>query len=111
MTIAGEAVRLLVDTGSRDLVSFKAWTPTDLQPTAWRGAKTVRYASGPARLVRLELRQVGMGGHTFDRLTAWSLDREPRGYPAGIDGVVGVLALGCQRVRFDFERSEFGWSR
>jgi hypothetical protein len=33
------------------------------------------------------------------------------GYPSGIDGVLGVTALGCQRVRFDFQRSELGWSR
>jgi len=25
--------------------------------------------------------------------------------------VLGVLALDCQRVRFDFERNELGWSR
>jgi hypothetical protein len=31
--------------------------------------------------------------------------------PPGIDGVLGVRALGCQRVRFDIDRGEFGWSR
>jgi hypothetical protein len=44
-------------------------------------------------------------------LTAWALDRVPNGYPPSVDGVLGVMALGCQRVRFDFERNEFGWSR
>ena len=111
MTIAGEQVRLLVDTGSSDLVLFTTRMPAALSGAPWRGDKTVQYASGAARLRRLELRQAGLGAHVWDKLPAWTLDRLPGGYPPGIDGVVGVLALGCQRVRFDFEKGEFGWSR
>jgi hypothetical protein len=47
----------------------------------------------------------------WDKLPAWTLDRVPHGYPPSIDGVLGVLSLGCRRVRFDFEKGEFGWSR
>ena len=111
MTIAGQQVRLLVDTGSSDLVLFKSRMPAALSRAPWRGDKTVQYASGVARLRRLELRQVGLGEHIWDKLPAWALDRVPQGYPASIDGVLGVLSLGCRRVRFDFERNEFGWSR
>lgn len=111
LTIAGEQVRLLIDTGSRDLVLFKARMPAALSRSPWKGEKTVQYASGPARLLRLELRQVGLGVHIWDKLEAWSLDRSLDGYPPEIDGVLGVLALGCKRVRFDFERGELGWSR
>ena len=71
----------------------------------------MQYASGAARLRRLELRQVGLGWHTWDKLSAWAIDRGSQGYPPGIDGVLGVLALGGQRVRFDFERGELGWSQ
>ena len=111
MTIAGQQVRLLVDTGSRDLVLFKTRMPTALSVAPWRGDKTVAYASGVARLRRLDLREVVLGADTWDRLAAWVLERVPHGYPQGIDGVIGVLALGCRTVRFDFERNEFGWSR
>ncbi len=109
MTIAGQQVRLLVDSGSSDLVLFKTRMPAALSGAPWRGDKTVQYASGAARLQRLELRQAGLGAHVWDTLPAWALDRVPHGYPPSIDGVVGVLALGCQRVRFDFERNELGW--
>ena len=111
MTIAGEQVRLLVDTGSSDLVLFKSRIPAALSGAPWRGDKTVQYASGAARLQRLELRQAGLGAHEWDKLPAWALDRVPHGYPPSIDGVLGVRSLGCQRVRFDFEKGEFGWSR
>jgi hypothetical protein len=111
MTIAGEQARLLADTGSSDLVLFKSQMPAALSGAPWRGDKTVQYASGAARLQRLELRQAGLGAHVWDKLPAWALDRVPHGYPPSIDGVLGVLSFGCQRVRFDFEKSEFGWSR
>jgi predicted aspartyl protease len=108
MTIGGQPVRLLVDTGSSDLVLFKTRMPAALADAPWRGDKTVQYASGPARLRRLELRHAGLGAHVWDKLLAWVLDRVPQGYPSGIDGVLGVRALGCERVAFDFERNEFG---
>ena len=111
LMIAGEQVRLLIDTGSRDLVLFKARMPAALSDLPWKGDKTGQYASGPARLVRLELRRVGLGAQTWDKLEAWSLDRSLDGYPPEVDGVLGVLALGCKRVRFDFERGELGCSR
>jgi len=111
MTIAGQQVRLLVDTGSSDLVLFKSRMPAALAGAPRRGDKIVQYASGVARLQRLDLRQVGLGARVWDRLPAWWLDRVPDGYPPGIDGVLGVLALDCQRVQFDFERNELGWSR
>jgi hypothetical protein len=110
MMIAGEPVRLLVDTGSRDLVLFKARMPATLSNAPWRGDKIVRYGSGAARLRRLDLRGPGLGAYTWDNLSAWVLDRVLDGYPLGIDGVLGVRALGCQRVLFDFDRGEFGWS-
>ncbi len=64
-----------------------------------------------ARLQRLDLRQVSLGEHVWNKLEGWTLDRVPREYPTSIDGVLGVMSLGCTRVRFDFERSEFGCSR
>ena len=110
MTIAGQQVRLLVDTGSSDLVLFKSKMPAVLSGAPWRGDKTVQYASGVARLRRLDLRHVRLGARVWDRLPAWALDRVPDGYPPSIDGVLGVLALDSQRVQFDFERNELGWS-
>jgi hypothetical protein len=57
------------------------------------------------------LRQAGLGAQVWDTLQAWSLDRVLDHYPAGIDGVLGVRALGCRRVAFDFERQQFGCGR
>ena len=109
MTIAGQQVRLLVDTGSSDLVLFKSKMPDGLSGTPWLGDKTVRYASGVARVQRLNLRQVRLGTRVWDKLPAWALDRVPDGYPPSIHGVLGLLALECQQVQFDFEQNELAW--
>jgi Aspartyl protease len=111
MTIGGEQMRLLVDTGSSDLVLFKTRMPAALSHAPWRGDKTVEYASGATRLRRLDLQQAILGPDVWDKLPAWAIDRVPHGYPPSIDGVLGVLSLGCARVRFDFDRGELGWSR
>ena len=110
MVVAGQPVRLLVDTGSPDLVLFKARIPAALSHMPWKGDKTVQYASGPARLTRLELRHPGLGTHTWDTLSAWALDRPLDGYPSTVGGVLGIAALKCRRVRFDFDGGEFGWT-
>jgi hypothetical protein len=111
MTIGRQSVRLLLDTGSRDLVLFKTRLPASLSNAPWSGDKTIQYASGTAYLRRVDLHDARLGTDRWPALTAWTLDRVPLGYPPAIDGVLGVLALDPARAAFDFERNEFGWSR
>jgi predicted aspartyl protease len=111
MSVAGQPMQLLVDTGSRDLVLFKSRMPKALLPVPWKGEKIVQHASGEAHLLRYELRQVMLGSEGWDSMHGFVLDASTDGYPPGIDGVLGVLALGGTRVHFDFERGELGWSR
>jgi hypothetical protein len=108
--VAGHPMQLLVDTGSRDLVLFKSRMPAALLPVPWKGEKVVQHASGLAHLLRFELHQVTLGDQHWDSLPGFVLDARMDAYPPGIDGVLGVLALGGTRVRFDFERGELGWS-
>ena len=110
ISVGGDAMQLLVDTGSRDLVLFKPRMPARLLPVPWKGEKVIQHGSGLAHLLRFELRQVTLGDQHWDRLPGFVLDAPTDAYPPGIDGVLGVLALGATRVRFDFERGELGWS-
>jgi Aspartyl protease len=109
--VGKEPMELLVDTGSRDLVLFKSRMPVSLLPIPWKGEKVIQHASGAAHLLRYELDQVRLGGERWARLPGFVLDASTAGYPPGIDGVLGVRALGSTRVRFDFERRELGWSQ
>jgi predicted aspartyl protease len=111
ITIADKPVCVLVDTGSPDLVLFRSRLPPALEPLPWRGDKSVLSLSGPTRLVRIDLSRAALGADVWETLVAWSLDRSPADYPPEIDGVLGVRALGCQRVGFDFARGAFECSR
>jgi hypothetical protein len=110
LLVGGHAMQLLVDTGSRDLVLFKSRMAPALAPMPWKGDKLVQYASGSARLQGFDLRDVTLGDKHWDKLPGLVLDASTDGYPAEIDGVLGVLALGGTRVHFDFEGGELRWS-
>ena len=84
LNVADETVRLLIDTGSSDLVLFGSQIPAALTRFPWRGDKTVHYASGAAWLRFVELRRVSLGDQSWDKLPAWALDRPLEGYPAGL---------------------------
>jgi hypothetical protein len=111
LSVAGHLMRLLVDTGSRDVVLFKSRLPAEFLPLPWKGDKVIRHAAGSERLLRFERGPATLGGERWDKLPTYVLDASTEGYPPGIDGVLGVLALGAGRVRFDFERGELAWSR
>ena len=110
LVVGGQPVRLLIDTGSAEIVLFRSRLPAAVPGARWKGDKTVQYASGAARLQHFELRDAALGERRWDRLEGWALDQLPRGYPEAIDGILGVDALGCRRLRFDFERKELGCS-
>jgi predicted aspartyl protease len=109
--VSGRPMQLLVDTGSRDLVLFKSRMPAALLPLPWKGDKTILHASGVAHLLRYDLRQVTLGDQHWENLSGFVLDASTASYPPGIDGVLGVRAIGGTQVRFDFERGELGWSK
>ena len=110
--VPGHPMQLLVDTGSRDLVLFKSRMPAQLTADALERREDDPARLGRrARLLRYELRQVTLGDQHWDSLPGFVLDASTRPIRRGIDGVLGVLALGGTRVRFDFERGELGWSR
>jgi predicted aspartyl protease len=111
LSIAGHPMQLLVDTGSGELVLFKARMPVALLPLPWKGERIIQHASGVARMRRYELRQATLGEQHWDTLNGFVLDTSTAEYPEGIDGVLGVRALGVSRVQFDFERGQLGWSR
>jgi hypothetical protein len=100
--VDGRRVQLGVDTGASDLVLFSG-RRSPSGPT-----RSAAALSGPALVRRLTIRELRIG--------TW-LTRRPQAVEApfigrtGIDGLLGVHALGARYVHFDFDRREFGWSR
>ena len=103
MAVADEEMRLSSIPAVPTSCCSRRGCPPRSRRRRGKATKQCGTASGAARLLRLDLRKVGLGTHTWDRLPAWALDRSLNGYPASIDGVLGVVTLGCRRVRFDFD--------
>jgi predicted aspartyl protease len=106
----GHLVRLLVDTGAKDLILFEPRVRTRL--ASWRalGTKTSANMNGSVDLRQVELAEVRLGQSELGNLNAYILDVPGASVP-GFDGLLGITSLGVKRVWFDFRRSLMGWER
>ena len=109
LALAGRPVRLLVDTGIRRLVLFERRVRDRIPHLTVRGELVMYHISGTAHLRRVLLPRLDAGGIAIEHLEAFLSDASVEGYPAGIDGVLGVRALAPKRAEFDFERNRFGF--
>jgi hypothetical protein len=109
LTLGGQPIRLLVDSGSRDLVLFAKRVRGRLPNLLVRNEKLLYHISGTSRLHRVLLPPLDAGGSNIDLLEGFLSDGAVDGYPAGIDGVLGIRAIASRRVDFDFERQRLRW--
>ena len=109
LTLGGQPIHLVVDSGSRDLVLFAKRVRDRLPNLMVRDEKLLFHISGMSRLQRVLLPPIDAGGSTIDHSHGFLSDAAVDGYPAGIDGVLGVRAIATRRVDFDFERQRLGW--
>ena len=106
----GILVRLLVDTGAKDLILFEPRVRARL--ASWRtvGAKTSANMNGSVSLRQVELDQTRLGQTELGNLNAFIMDVPADSVP-GFDGLLGIASLGVKRISFDFRRSLIGWER
>ena len=109
IALAGQQFRLIVDTGSRRLVLFERRVHDRLPSLPTHGALLLYHMSGTSRLNRVLLWHLDVGGWTMDRVEGFISDAPLDGYPAGIDGVLGLRVLASKRADFDFERSRLAF--
>ncbi len=108
--LGGQAFRLIADTGSRRLVLFEHRLGPRLPDLAARGYVQLYDAGGKYRLKRVALPRLTVGGSAMEGVEGFVSGASMDGYPAGIDGVLGIRALASRRVDFDFERNRLGLS-
>lgn len=111
MEVQDRPIRLLVDTGSRDLILFESRLQDRLPKMITRGEKIIYHSSGESHLKKVLLPSSSLGQTKWKLLTAYLLDTATDAYPSDVDGVMGVLSLGVKRIRFDFERNTLSWDR
>jgi predicted aspartyl protease len=106
----GQLVRLLVDTGAKDLILFEPRVRGRLPLLRTVGSKTSANMNGPVSLKKVELAEARLGRTDIGSLNAFILDVAADSVP-GFDGLLGLASLGARRVSFDFARHTISWEK
>jgi predicted aspartyl protease len=109
--VQDEPVRLLVDTGTTELVLFKCRIHTVLSPFPAGGRKGFLNATGHAlQLTEVWVSGLHLGPTDFGTQKGLSAEDDVN-CDRSFDGVIGVRRLGMKWVAFDFGRRSFSWKR
>lgn len=110
MQILTRSVRLLLDTGAKDLVLFESRVRDCLAGMRILGKKASSNLSGEVVLKRVQLSATRLGLTELSNQEAFLLDTALDTLP-DFDGLLGVTALGFRRIEFNFERNTVNWKK
>ena len=108
--VQGQPLRLVVDTGAKDLILFQSRVQGRLASVRTAGAKTSANMGGEAPLLELQLPGARLGTTDLGNQRAYLLATSAQALP-NFDGLLGVTALGVKRLAFDFDRQTISWER
>ncbi|HEY2933326.1 MAG TPA: aspartyl protease family protein [Acidobacteriota bacterium] len=97
--INNRAVRLLVDTGAKDLILFRRRIEKVIEAIKVNGSKISSNMAGESQLSRLDLKEITVAGRTYRVETALVLDTPEDTLP-DFDGLLGLSTLKIKRVDF-----------
>jgi predicted aspartyl protease len=106
--VEGRALRLMVDTGAKDLVLFENRVQDRLPPYSVEREKVSANIAGRVRLRQVQLGSTHVGGLAFPSVTAFLMEAPAVPVP-DLDGLLGVVSLGFHRVTFDYPRQMVSW--
>lgn len=108
LKIDGESVRLMVDSGGRDLVLFEDRLSRRVRSNLRSiGAGSLSHGGGRSAARAVQVEHLEIHADRRATRTAFLIRVSADSYP-GLDGVIGATALGGRRVHFDFPRSALG---
>ena len=103
LLVEGKPFRMLLDTGAKDLVLFENRVRGELSPITILGTKAVTNLGGEVLLKRANFSKVSLGSIDLGDQQA-SLMVTTATNSTGLDGLLGVTALGVKRIAIDFDR-------
>lgn len=108
LKVGGKPVRLLLDSGARDLVLFGS--RLDDRPRMHRSwqSKPIASLGGSDRAELVSLAQAQLGPTSWGQLEAYLLDTRIEHY-RDLQGFVGPVSLGWNSVQFDFSNNQLSW--
>jgi predicted aspartyl protease len=104
-------LRMLVDTGGRDLVLFENRLQGRLKGRMKGETQdNLDHAGGQSAVKKALVCQVQVGPTRLGNATAYLLEVPDHAYP-GLHGVLGPFSLGVKRIQFDFKEGILAWER
>lgn len=100
--------RLLLDTGTRDLVLYRNRWQGPLEGLKAQGQKDVFHLAGTTPLFQVRIPRLLLGSLSRQKADVFLMDI-PDDYLPFADGVVGPVALGMKRLHFDCSRNLLSW--
>ncbi|MFQ5741377.1 MAG: aspartyl protease family protein [Acidobacteriota bacterium] len=109
VTVRGEHLSLMFDTGAEHLILFQGNVEGRVAMKRTDEKKDIRYMGGKARLSGIRLPEVKMSETQWDDLPAYLLDGpKPDKH---LDGILGIASLGLTRLNLDFDNNRISWER
>lgn len=109
ISVGGETLGVMLDSGAEDLILYERRVGHRLAIGPSRGSKEVRHAGGKTRLRKVRLSKISIGTTEWSELEAFLM--EGGAGDSGLDGVLGIRALGLKRLTVDFRVNRIGWLR
>jgi predicted aspartyl protease len=107
MEVQGQPLRLMVDTGAKNLMLFGNRVRGRLAALPVLGQETTATLGGAFRTRRVQLAEARLGRREMGNLTAYFMDilSDAR---VDFDGLLGISSLGFTRIAFDFKHQTIG---
>jgi hypothetical protein len=104
-TVNGRQVRLLLDSGTWELLVFRGWLNVAPSEVHLDRASSVSTTGGSAQLswLRADV-SLGTSALGVHKVAIADADADPE-----IDGLLGFAGMGFHRVSFDFQKRLFLW--
>ena len=107
--VNGEAVKLLVDTGTQNLLLFERQLPNGLRRLPTRDVRrSFNSDSTSFETKEVVLSKIQLGTANLFPRKAFLTDGNAY-FDQSFDGTLGPASLGLKWIAFDFERGGFGW--
>lgn len=108
--VQGRPLRLLVDTGAKDLILYEDRVVSRVPETRVQGEILWSSIGGEIRVKQVSLPDAKLGGTELHG-PALMLGSSPGPLPANVDGYLATAALKARKVGFDFQHNTLAWNK